>query len=42
MSRTVLRRLVTLVPLVWLVVTATFVVVHAAPVPMPTRWRIPD
>jgi peptide/nickel transport system permease protein len=31
MSRTVLRRLVTLVPLVWLVVTATFVVVHAAP-----------
>ncbi len=31
MSRMVLRRLITLVPLVWLVVTATFVVVHAAP-----------
>lgn len=31
MSRIVLRRLLTLVPLVWLVMTATFVVVHAAP-----------
>jgi peptide/nickel transport system permease protein len=31
MMRLVLRRLITLVPLVWLVVTATFVVVHAAP-----------
>jgi peptide/nickel transport system permease protein len=31
MIRVALRRLITLVPLVWLVVTATFVVVHAAP-----------
>ncbi len=31
MIRLAVRRLITLVPLVWLVVTATFVVVHAAP-----------
>jgi peptide/nickel transport system permease protein len=31
MKRIVLRRLLTLVPLVWLVLTATFLVVHAAP-----------
>ncbi len=31
MRRLVFRRLLTLVPLVWLVLTATFIVVHAAP-----------
>lgn len=31
MRRLILRRLLTLIPLVWLVVTLTFVVVHAAP-----------
>ena len=31
MRRVILRRLLTVIPLVWLVVTLTFVVVHAAP-----------